>query len=285
MLRMFFLLGFLLVQVPVLLQADDQQTIVAIRKVGGTVRAAENGWEVDFHLRGRSLTDDQLARVAGLSAVSSLNLKRTRISSAGLAHLEAMKSLQVLHLEQTAIDDQGMQYLAGLKNLEYLNLFGTKITDQGLTHVSGLSKLQRLYVWQTAVTDDGVVKLEKALPGLRVVRGVNLAKIAAEFPLEEPAALPTKTIGFVATTNVADAPRSRNGDNIEVVFQNKSRRAVKVVWVGYDGKLKVYGEIAAGGMRVQNSYSNNCWLITDMADEPIGYFICGAERALAIIAE
>ena len=145
--------------------------------------------------------------------------------------------------------------------------------------------MQRLYVWQAAVTDNGVVKLEKALPVLRVVRGVNLGKIAAEVPPENPAALPTKIIGFVATTNVADAPRSGNGDNIELVFQNKSWRAVKVVWVGYDGKLKVYGEIAAGGMRVQNSYSNNCWLITDIADDPIGYFLLGSERVLAIIAE
>ena len=285
MLRTISLLAFLLGQVSTLLQADDQETIAAIRKVGGTVRAVEKGWEVDFHLRGRSLTDDQLALVGELSGVTSLNLKRTRVTGAGLVHLKAMESLQMLHLEQTAVDDQGMQHLVTLKNLKYLNLFGTKITDRGLVHLSGLTNLQRLYLWQTAVTDAGIVKLEKSLPGLRVVRGVDLDKIAAEFPPDEPASLPTKMIGFVATTNVADAPRSGNGDNIEVVFQNKSRRAVKLVWVGYDGKLKVYGEIAAGGMRVQNSYSNNCWLITDKADEPIGYFICGAERALAIIAE
>ena len=110
-------------------------------------------------------------------------------------------------------------------------------------------------------------------------------KIAAEVPPEKPAELPTRLLKFTETTSAAAAPRSTGGDNIEVVFQNKSQRAIKLVWVGYDGKLKLYGELAAGAMRVQNSYANNCWLITSSTDDPIGYFICGPERALAVIAE
>ena len=267
------------------LLADDQEAIAAIREVGGTVRVVENGWEVEFHLSGRSLTDDQLVHVANLQGVTSLNLKRTQITSEGLVHLKKMTSLQLLHLELTAVGDQGMEHLAGLENLKYLNLYGTEVTDKTLAQLASLRNLQRLYVWQTGVTDEGVAKLKKQLPALQVKRGVDLDKIAADFPAEKPAELPTRLLKFTETTNAADAPRSTGGDNIEVVFQNKSQRPVKLVWVGYDGKLKVYGEVKPGAMRVQNSYANNCWLITSSTDEPIGYFICGPERALAIVSK
>ncbi len=270
---------------PGFLRADDQEKISQIRKVGGTVRVVENGWEVEFHLSGRSLTDDQLVHVAQLQDVTSLNLKRTQITSAGLVHLKGMTSLQLLHLELTAVGDQGMEYLAGLKNLKYLNLYGTKVTDQSLVKLAGLKNLRRLYVWQTGVTEKGVLQLKRQLPNLQVKRGVDLDKIAADFPPDKPATLPTKSLKFIETTNSADAPRSTGGDNIEVIFQNKSQRVIKIVWVGYDGKLKTYGELAPGAMLVQNSYANNCWLITTKADEAIGYFICGPARAVAVIAD
>ncbi len=270
---------------PGFLRADDQEKISQIRKVGGTVRVVENGWEVEFHLSGRSLTDDQLVHVAQLQDVTSLNLKRTQITSAGLVHLKGMTSLQLLHLELTAVGDQGMEHLGGLKNLKYLNLYGTKVTDKALLKLAGLKNLRRLYVWQTGVTEKGVLQLKRELPNLQVKRGVDLDKIAADFPPDKPATLPTKSLKFIETTNSADAPRSTGGDNIEVIFQNKSQRVIKIVWVGYDGKLKTYGELAPGAMRVQNSYANNCWLITTKADEAIGYFICGPARAVAVIAD
>jgi len=267
------------------LRADDQEKISQIRKLGGTVRVVENGWEVEFHLSGRSLTDDQLVHVAQLQDVTSLNLKRTQITSAGLVHLKGMTSLQLLHLELTAVGDQGIEHLAGLGNLKYLNLYGTEVTDKSLLKLAGLKSLRRLYVWQTGVTEEGVLQLKKQLPSLQVKRGVDLDKIAAEFPPDKPAALPTKSLEFVETANSADAPRSTGGDNIEVIFQNQSQRVIKLVWVGYDGKLKTYGELAPGAMRVQNSYANNCWLITTKDDEAIGYFVCLPERALAVIAD
>ena len=43
--------------------------------------------------------------------------------------------------------------------------------------LSSLKNLKQLYVWQTEVTDDGVTKLNKALPNLKIVKGVDLSKI------------------------------------------------------------------------------------------------------------
>ncbi|MFP6657467.1 MAG: hypothetical protein VB853_04745, partial [Pirellulales bacterium] len=78
-------------------------------------------------------------------------------------------------------------------------------------------------------------------------------------------------------------PSSKSGSDASVLFENKTNRRVKIVWVGYDGKLQVYGELKPGETRRQNSYSNNTWLITDENDKPLGHFIVRAAISRAII--
>ena len=66
-------------------------------------------------------------------------------------------------------------------------------------------------------------------------------------------------------------------------FVNRSKRPVKVVWIAYDGELKLYAELAPGATRQQNTYSRNTWLITDENDKSLGYFLATSEEALAVI--
>ena len=105
-------------------------TIAAIEKVGGAVWRMPNrnsqDWLVEFHLRGRTLTDEELAPVASLKNIVSLNLRDTKITGAGLVHLKGLTKLRRLHLERTDVGDEGIQNLAGLIHLEYLNLYGDK---------------------------------------------------------------------------------------------------------------------------------------------------------------
>jgi hypothetical protein len=49
-----------------------------------------------------------------------------------------------------------------------------------------LNNLKQLYVWQTGVTERGVEKLQKALPSLRIIRGVDLDKVAAQAKKPKP---------------------------------------------------------------------------------------------------
>ncbi|MEE3373449.1 MAG: hypothetical protein VX346_29195 [Planctomycetota bacterium] len=263
--------------------ADEQTSLAAIRQLGGKVTRARSGLEVEFQLTGRDLRDSDLVHLAELRNLVSLNLKGTRVTSAGLVHLKGLKALQVLHLERTAVDDREMGQLAHLQQLKYLNLYGTKVTDKTLVHLRKLKNLRRLYVWQTGVTAGGATQLTRKLPRLKVVRGVDLAKLVASFPQPEPEREPTRQLMFLPTRLATEAPRSRGGENIEVFFRNRSGVAIKIFWVGYDGKLKQYGELDPGGQRRQNTYENNTWLITDRQDRPLGYFVCGAQRALAVI--
>ena len=81
-------------------------------------------------------------------------------------------------------------------------------------------------------------------------------------------------------------PKSKTGQSNAVMeFENRSQRTVKIVWVGYDGKLRTYGVVKPGGKRTQSTYANATWLITDEKDKPLGYFISQPLMSLAIIPE
>ena len=88
---------------------------------------------------------------------------------------------------------------------------------------------------------------------------------------------------FVASSNLSDAPQSRGGENIEVIFANKTQKTVKIVWVASTVNKGLWN--CRRHSRTQNSYENNTWLITTLDDKPLGYFVCGPVRALAVISD
>lgn len=267
-----------------LFAAEEPENLAVILQAGARVRTVAGGIEVSFHLGDRQVSADVLSRVADLPNVVTLNLKRTNINNNDLRHISQMHSLKKLHLELTKIDDRAIRYLSGLKKLQYLNLFGTSVSDVGLKELHSNRGLTHLYVWQSKITSEGIREIQLHLPELKVVAGVDLDTIQVPDP-NVPEKKPTSMLKFVASSTLSDAPQSRGGENIEVIFANKTEKTVKIVWIGYDGKPKVYGQIAAGASRTQNSYENNTWLITTLDDKPLGYFVCGPVRALAVISD
>ncbi len=265
--------------------ADDEATIAAIEQLGGSIRpiSTKNSdeLEVEFHLSGRDLTDQGLAQLAALRNIVSLNLRDTKITGAGLVHLKGLTKLRWLHLERTEIGDTGVEHLAELTNLEYLNLYGTNITDKSLDHLAGLKNLRRLYVWQTGVTADGAERLAAALPNLKVVRGVDLSKLPKYSEPEPPK--PKEDLKWIAANSAGEAPKSGNGINTQVFFENKSEQRVKLYWVSFGGELKLYAVLEPGAKRQQNSYSRHTWFITDENETPLGYFIVTDEISRAVI--
>jgi len=120
---------------------------------------------------------------------------------------------------------------------------------------------------------------------LRVVRGIDLSKLASTFPTEAEKPKPKVALKWVAVSSRAEAPaRSENGINCQISFENKSARPVKLYWITYgNGALKLYATLAPGATRQQNSYSRNAWLITDENDQPLGYFVVEPEDSHAVI--
>lgn len=265
------------------LHAADPPAVASIQKLGGLVLpwpGETESWGVEFHLRGRDLTDDGLASLAALKKVVALNLRDTKVTSAGMTHIKGLTSLKRLHLERTQIDDMGIPSLLGLSQLEYLNLYGTKITDKSLDRLAGLKSLKQLYVWQTKVTDEGVEKFKKARPNVKIVKGVDLSKIII-VKKTEPAT--NEELKWVAVKPDFKLKNSRPGSFIIVHFENKSGQPIKLYWVNYGGGLKLYGDIAPGATRRQTTYSEAIWLVKDAKDKSLGYFVTATKNAKAVI--
>ena len=264
--------------------ADDQAAIDSIKKNGGLVLPSPGGknqWDIQFQLRGRDLTDDGLADVARLGNVVELNLRDTKITSAGLVHLKGLAKLTRLHLERTNVGDEGIANLTKLTTLEYLNLYGTKITDKSLDHLAGLKKLRQLYVWQTDVTDAGIAKFKKALPAVSVVKGIDLSTI---IPVAKEEPKPENDLKWLPEGGDEKPPaKSVTGEFIFVRFINERDKPVKLFWIDYGGKPKLYGVIEPGDQRRQSTYEGAVWMLADERDKPLGYFVTGREFARAII--
>ena len=264
--------------------ADDQAAIDSIKKNGGLVLPSpggENQWDIQFQLRGRDLTDDGLADVAKLGNVVELNLRDTKITSAGLVHLKGLAKLKRLHLERTNVGDEGIANLTKLTTLEYLNLYGTKITDKSLDHLAGLKNLRQLYVWQTDVTDAGIAKFKQALPAVSVVKGIDLSTI---IPVAKEEPKPENDLKWLPEGGDEKPPaKSVTGEFIFVRFINERDKPVKLFWIDYGGKPKLYGVIEPGDQRRQSTYEGAVWMLADERDKPLGYFVTGREFARAII--
>ena len=247
--------------------------VTAIESAGGKVHQHGAGLAVEFHLGGRELDDDGLACVAGRTDIVSLNLRDTRITSAGAIHLRGLTGLRRLHLERTAIDDRGVGHLTALTELRYLNLYSTKVSDASVAHLAQLKKLERLFVWQTGITAEGCARLRAALPDLKIVRGVDLDKIAAE--AKRKAEAPPEPLVELKwhPAGSGDPPNSKTGTFTTVTIENQRDEPVKLFWVQYGGGLKFYADIAAGAKLERNTFSDATWVITDAEERTLGYFI------------
>ncbi|MDA1265640.1 MAG: hypothetical protein O2816_11225 [Planctomycetota bacterium] len=146
-----------------------------------TVAAGHDAVDVNLSLQRTAVGDAQLELLGGLEPVLVwLNLSGTSVADGGLKSVANFKQLRRLNLSKTGVTDAGLAHVTGLGELTYLNLYGTKVTDAGLMHLTGLTKLEKVFLWQTEVTDAGAATLAKALPGLKINRGVELAAKAAE---------------------------------------------------------------------------------------------------------
>src|SRR5262249_50813725 len=76
------------------------------------------------------VTDSDLAKLARLPHLQSINLAYTRITDQGLEHLAPLQNVRVLNLYYAeSVTDEGLAHLKHWKNLEHLDLRGTKVTS------------------------------------------------------------------------------------------------------------------------------------------------------------
>jgi hypothetical protein len=124
-------------------------------------------------------TDDELAVLARLTDLESLNLDRSRhwnyfneqptLTDAALASIRLLTRLRELNLGGQPFTDEGLANLAGMDRLQSLDLRGTKVTDVGLERLKALPALKSLDLTGTPVTNQGVLDFEAARPGVKIL--------------------------------------------------------------------------------------------------------------------
>jgi hypothetical protein len=104
--------------------------------------------------------------------------KKSNIDSLALVFVCLLREGQVgrltraesLNIHDSSLSDSGLVHLKGLTNLRVVLLYRTQVSDAGLVHLKGLTNLSFLQLDGTRVTDVGVEELQRALPGLRIIR-------------------------------------------------------------------------------------------------------------------
>lgn len=121
---------------------------------------------IDLH--GTQASDADVALLARLPDLRTLNLYGTGVTDAGLSALRGLTKLQILYLNETRVTDAGLASLKGMTGLHELGLYHTGVTDNGLPVLRSLPGLQKLTLGGPAITDRAVAELKK-MNGLKVV--------------------------------------------------------------------------------------------------------------------
>jgi dipeptidyl aminopeptidase/acylaminoacyl peptidase len=90
----------------------------------------------------------------------------------------------------------------------------------------------------------------------------------------EPQPLPPRRVGG----------RSRRGGGATtLVFDNRSDRAVQLVWIDLRGRDKSYGELEPGARKELSTFAGHLWRADFAAGEPAGVFEAAAFPGLAVL--
>ena len=120
---------------PIAAAEDDPAAEIAA--LGGRCSRNAAGETIGVDLSNTWVTDADLAKLARLPQLESINLAYTKITDQGLEHLAPLKNVKVLNLYYAeSVTDQGIAHLKHWKNLEHLNLRGTKVTSSLFEHIA-----------------------------------------------------------------------------------------------------------------------------------------------------
>ena len=72
--------------------------------------------------------------------------------------------------------------------------------------------------------------------------------------------------------DVSQSIRTKNGDDTEISFENKSPTPVEIFWISGDGKRVSYGKIAPGARKDQHTFGGHTWVVVNDKREDLGVY-------------
>ncbi|MDZ4402725.1 hypothetical protein [Prosthecobacter sp.] len=128
----------------------------------------------DLTISGKTITDDTLALLTGLTELERLSSDGIQLTDAGYKHFAAFQKLKSLSFFHPAFRSEqftgsGLVHLKALPKLEKLTFAGSTAGDAALEAIGQLTQLKEFRSWHTAQTQAGNAHLTKlALTALRI---------------------------------------------------------------------------------------------------------------------
>ena len=128
----------------------------------------------DLTISGKTITDDTLALLTGLTELERLSSDGIQLTDDGYKHFAAFQKLKSLAFFHPAFRSEkftgsGLAYLKALSKLEKLTFAGSTAGDAALESIGQLTQLKEFRTWHTAQTQAGNVHLAKLpLTALRI---------------------------------------------------------------------------------------------------------------------
>lgn len=146
-----------------------------------------------------TLTDDNLARLSGLTNLESLSLEGSVLSDAGYRHFTAFSKLQRLALfhpsrDRTDFTGSGLAHLRHVPSLTRLTFAGATAGDEYLLAVSQISQLREFAEWHNKETAEGI----RHLLQLRGLTSLKLGQRLPNYGKPTPPSLDDSTLALIA---------------------------------------------------------------------------------------
>ena len=128
----------------------------------------------DLTISGKTITDDTLALLAGLTELERLSSDGIQLTDDGWKHFakfQKLKSLAFFHpaFRSEKFTGSGLAYLKTLPNLERLTFAGSTAGDAAMEAIGQLTQLKEFRTWHTAQTQAGNAPLARLpLTSLRI---------------------------------------------------------------------------------------------------------------------
>lgn len=128
----------------------------------------------DLTISGKTITDDTIALLTGLTELERLSTDGIQLTDAGYKHFAAFKKLKTLAFFHPAFRSEqftgrGLIELKALPKLESLTFAGSTAGDAALDAIGQLTQLKGFRTWHTAQTQVGNANLAKlSLTSLRM---------------------------------------------------------------------------------------------------------------------
>lgn len=75
------------------------------------------------------------------------------------------------------------------------------------------------------------------------------------------------------------------GKRVTVFLINRTQQELKISWIDFDGKPRVYDRVRPGFPSQQSTFAGHVWLASTLDDRPVAVFVAGEQLGRAVIVE